>query len=126
MGIDHSNPYVHSTTVLCDTHFFQLLNHLFRCYPLVKEILIWLSLSQQVSCNTEVARLLLGECSAFIVSRTSHDNGPICVHVKLKITLRYVQCESHNFISKSCSIGMCPNLVHVYVHCMYRIWSWFT
>ena len=20
MGIDHSNPYIHSTTVLCDTH----------------------------------------------------------------------------------------------------------
>ena len=24
MGIDHSNPYIHSTTVLCDIHFLAL------------------------------------------------------------------------------------------------------
>ena len=33
MGIDHSNPYIHSTTVLCDNNIYVLPHHYNKLSP---------------------------------------------------------------------------------------------
>ena len=79
MGIDHSNPYIHSTTVLCDVTSNEVFSHLYLqtnyipiylyhiCYTLLQP-------RAQLSCKRIIRALERGGVS-FV-----HAHGRNCVH----------------------------------------------